>query len=226
MVLQMSELETTISSTIPAGPIGIMVSGGADSALLLYILMKHATDTIHVFACGNGDTNHQESKRAGLVVNWCSAKTGNTKVVLHAYDVDHKTAPTVLPKDVVDSSGITCLYFGLSRPPVAGVITDVDIEGSAANGSVDADPAAVLPSVYTSKADLAHIGLEPLNYSGPIYIPFVNTTKQGLAALYTELALEELFPITRSCESRTVIDDHCGKCWWCKERVWAFGKLV
>ena len=30
------------------GSIGIMVSGGADSAILLYYLMKHCTDKIHI----------------------------------------------------------------------------------------------------------------------------------------------------------------------------------
>ena len=57
--------------------------------------------------------------------------------------------------------------------------------------------------------------------------------KQGLGKLYKEHDLmESLFPLTYSCEyySRDkmygdVGDKHCGKCWWCQEREWGFGKL-
>jgi tRNA(Ile)-lysidine synthase TilS/MesJ len=31
------------------GPIGISCSGGADSSLLLYLLMKHSKEKIHIF---------------------------------------------------------------------------------------------------------------------------------------------------------------------------------
>jgi len=43
--------------------------------------------------------------------------------------------------------------------------------------------------------------------------------------------LETLFPVTRSCEwnEHVVGEDpgmeHCGNCWWCHERKWAFGRL-
>jgi hypothetical protein len=43
--------------------------------------------------------------------------------------------------------------------------------------------------------------------------------------------MDTLYPVTRSCEwvSYTNWPDpgnnHCGKCWWCQERVWGFGKL-
>jgi 7-cyano-7-deazaguanine synthase in queuosine biosynthesis len=44
--------------------------------------------------------------------------------------------------------------------------------------------------------------------------------------LYRELAVEqELFPFTRSCETDAHTTGHCGHCWWCKERLWAFGYL-
>jgi 7-cyano-7-deazaguanine synthase in queuosine biosynthesis len=44
--------------------------------------------------------------------------------------------------------------------------------------------------------------------------------------IYKILNLEtELFPITRSCENDDHIESHCGKCWWCQERIWAFGRL-
>ena len=53
-----------------------------------------------------------------------------------------------------------------------------------------------------------------------------NLPKKEIAKLYKILDIENLYSMTRSCESLTVLDAHCGECWWCKERMWAFGKLV
>ena len=33
--------------------VGIMVSGGVDSAILLYYLMKHSNETIHIYTLGS-----------------------------------------------------------------------------------------------------------------------------------------------------------------------------
>ena len=62
---------------------------------------------------------------------------------------------------------------------------------------------------------------------GSIYTPFINMDKKDLALIYKEHnLLSTLFPITRSCITETMnFDAHCGECWWCKERIWAFGKL-
>jgi tRNA(Ile)-lysidine synthase TilS/MesJ len=38
------------------GAICISMSGGADSSILFYILMKYAPGPIHVFSCGNEQT--------------------------------------------------------------------------------------------------------------------------------------------------------------------------
>jgi hypothetical protein len=56
--------------------------------------------------------------------------------------------------------------------------------------------------------------------------PFFNLNKKKLATLYTEMnLLETIFPITRSCEHIGTVHGHCGKCWWCEERFWAFKRL-
>lgn len=61
--------------------------------------------------------------------------------------------------------------------------------------------------------------------------PFDLVDKKFIAEIYAkENLLDSLFPLTYSCER--FFDDtdgytkHCGRCWWCKERQWAFGRLV
>lgn len=85
--------------------------------------------------------------------------------------------------------------------------------------------------------------LENLTHLG--ILPFVHKDKRhGTAAMYKEMnILDELLPLTYSCENekseeKTKLDivevhgtprqeySHCGKCWFCLERAYAFGRLV
>ena len=70
-------------------------------------------------------------------------------------------------------------------------------------------------------------GIFPTLWDDWIYAPFINLDKKELANLYEEhKLLDTLFPLTRSCVQETKeFSNHCGICWWCKERLWAFGKL-
>ena len=58
--------------------------------------------------------------------------------------------------------------------------------------------------------------------------PLINVDKKGVAKIYEEEGLTDtLFPVTRSCEGSESLHQHCGECWWCEERMWAFdGRLV
>ncbi len=57
--------------------------------------------------------------------------------------------------------------------------------------------------------------------------PFFKINKQTISELYVEnKIIDSLFPLTRSCEHIGTSTGHCGKCWWCEERQWAFKKLV
>lgn len=61
--------------------------------------------------------------------------------------------------------------------------------------------------------------------------PFDLVDKRFIADIYKqENILDSIFPITYSCEwdAKTTNNYslHCEKCWWCKERYWAFGRFV
>ena len=63
---------------------------------------------------------------------------------------------------------------------------------------------------------------------GNCYGPFKNIDKQGIHELYITLGiLEDIFPLTRSCEAFTTdFTAHCEECWFCKERYWGFGRYI
>mgnify|MGYP001020399828 FL=1 len=67
------------------GPVGIMLSGGVDSAMLLYYLMKHCPNTIHIYTTGSNKKFRRNSIIAPRVVEKCIQLTGNNNVVHHIH---------------------------------------------------------------------------------------------------------------------------------------------
>jgi asparagine synthetase B (glutamine-hydrolysing) len=67
------------------GPVGIMASGGVDSSILLYYLMKNATGTIHIYTTGSNQKFRRNSIIAPMVVEKCIQLTGNNNVVHHIH---------------------------------------------------------------------------------------------------------------------------------------------
>jgi hypothetical protein len=58
--------------------------------------------------------------------------------------------------------------------------------------------------------------------------PFVRHHKGHIADLYRQYDLNELLSLTRSCEGWNYMTngftEACGECWWCMERDWAFNE--
>jgi 7-cyano-7-deazaguanine synthase in queuosine biosynthesis len=196
-----------LSIDIHEGPIGISMSGGADSSILGYILMKYAKGPIHVFSCGNGRTNFQEPEGAIRVVNYLIKKFKRHDVKLHVHWVENKNIYNTFDIDFMEGLNLSMLYSGFTTAPPEGAFTDFDKEATYGD---------------FTKENKTHPFYQ---LDGKLYTPFININKKGIADLYKSLEIEDLYSITRSCESLELVGDHCGKCWWCKERIWAFGKL-
>ena len=64
------------------------------------------------------------------------------------------------------------------------------------------------------------------------YFPFRNKDKRFIAEQYAIYELTDtLFPLTYSCvnvDASITLDGtrHCGSCYWCSERQWAFSRLI
>ena len=59
------------------------------------------------------------------------------------------------------------------------------------------------------------------------YSPFIAVNKRFVAEVYREYNLMDLFNLTASCIAEDYKTDYfhkpCKKCWWCREKHWAFG---
>jgi 7-cyano-7-deazaguanine synthase in queuosine biosynthesis len=207
------------------GPIGISLSGGADSSLLFYILMKYAPGPIHVFSCGNGNTNYHEPTSAIRIINYCVNQFNRTDVYFYAHWVTEKNITNMFAKETIQSCNLSILYNGFTRPPPEGEIVNYDTTGPIAVGGVDHKK--MLPTYWTKENnDLIRLFFgKDLGGEKPLYTPFINVNKKKLAKIYASLGIQDLYSKTRSCESLTLTTGHCSTCWWCKERIWAFGYL-
>jgi 7-cyano-7-deazaguanine synthase in queuosine biosynthesis len=208
-----------VNLDIHSGPIGVSCSGGADSSILLYHLMREKEDTIHIFTTGNNQRSRYNVHAAVNVVEKIIQLTGNSNIEHHISYCEIQTREELFPKLQVylDSNTTGIIYTGITSNPPKEV---TDTFG--------------LPVTETNRTP----GNNPyMHHNNTFYTPWFNSDKLKIAEMYKEAnLLEELYPITRSCEYDPTsnyfknIEDpgtgHCGKCWWCEERKWAFGRLV
>jgi 7-cyano-7-deazaguanine synthase in queuosine biosynthesis len=198
----------TIGVDIHTGNIGISASGGADSAILLYILMKYASSPIHVFTCASKEKNRVSPHIALDVIGKCIDLTGNKNIHHHIYFVERQTYQTWIDglTEYINNKKVDIMYTGVTALPPDDVLTTFRSINSLYNKR---NPNQVRPV-----------------YQGKFYMPFFNLNKQQVCEVYKELGvLEELYPLTRSCEDLNLTSGHCGQCWWCEERKWGFSKL-
>ena len=200
------------------GPIGIMLSGGIDSAILLYYLMKHSLyKTIHIYTTGSNQKYRRNSIIAPRVVEKCIQLTGNNKVVHH---INYDEAATdssmcIAPQKDIDNSLINIVYDGTTMNPPDDVASKFVPEFDFDSARRDSGDNILFHS------------------NDKFYMPWANTDKRGVAQMYREENLiDNLLPVTRSCEYDPTCEyfdnikdpglEHCGECWWCKEREWGF----
>jgi 7-cyano-7-deazaguanine synthase in queuosine biosynthesis len=202
------ELANNTIIEIPEGPIGISCSGGTDSSLLLYILMKHTKDPIHIFTLSNNKKGRANAVVVPRVIERCIQLTDNINVIHHSYYSEDQTESSLFDtqREYLKSKTISCVFFGVTANPPSDV---------------------VFSSTSTEERDPTVIKNE-VDYNGFLRRPFVNKDKKTIAKIYTDLNLmDTLFPVTRSCEQSGILEyyDHCGQCWWCEERQWGFNRV-
>lgn len=187
------------------GNIGCSISGGADSTILMYLLMKFANKPVKFYSA-KSTLLPNRAEAALACYNKCVELTGCTtsELILTEYDV-RLDSTNIFSKPIEDKANgiIDVIYTGITKAP--GVVLDFSEE--------------VLPRRVFD-------GLKPELDSDNFYQPFINDNKTIIKDLYVEFdLLDSLYSITFSCIKSTTLT-HCEKCWWCSERFWAFGRMV
>ncbi len=203
-MMRIIKIANTIIHLHP-GPIGVSCSGGADSSVLLYILMSQCIKPIHIFTCASKLKNYNSAFTTAEVIDRCIHLTGNNNVFHHVHYVDEQTKENLFYPD--EFKNVYLLYTAVTQNPPSEISSKFYNKIS----EQEREPGSI-KALYADENRL--------------YMPFSNIDKREIFNIYKELnLLETLFPVTRSCESLSLTKGHCGQCWWCEERLWAFGKL-
>jgi len=210
--------------------IGISISGGADSALLAYLICSNTNADIHFTnQIRLWKTRPWQEHVADNVIDWFKSRFKNN-FYLHRNLIPSELEWSDKGPTIVDEYGklksgnqiilrshneyiahkhkLNAVYGGINKNP------DIKIEGSLA----DRDVGHILPHFIHNGIDICH--------------PFVYTKKDWIIKQYYEHDIKDLLNLTRSCEGEFKDIDYttytpgqyvpvCGKCFWCKEREWA-----
>ncbi len=193
-------------------PVGLMMSGGADSASLLYVLLKYGKNPVTVYTTTTADNGNLASTITPKIIKRCEELAGRQiqKQVFRFVDKYTRTDFIDWIYEIVKPGNII-VYSGNTRRPADEVVATFKTQLGTNGVSERRDPKVHRP-VYSP--------------GRKFYSPYDVVDKSTIAEIYRSHGiLDSLFPLTRSCESETIFTHHCGECWWCCERQWAFGRL-
>tara|TARA_B100001057_G_scaffold227362_1_gene227733 strand:- start:2962 stop:3648 length:687 start_codon:yes stop_codon:yes gene_type:complete len=215
---------TTLDSNIKTAL--VKVSGGADSAIVLYMLCRYITDHHKDIAVVVHTTNDWKKpyqvKWAVKVRQWHMQQFPNIKFL------EHETHQLQQGDDYIQGQA-QHLQNVYDKHTQQGTHIDITLAG------INALPPSNIVFV-DEKTGEKHVGptddrtgIQPTQGTG-WFMPIRNFDKQDIAEIYKQFDLTDtLFDQTRSCEETSVevtqnFTTHCGTCWWCQERKWGFGR--
>lgn len=214
MIIKHSQGDVSISLEDRVKKVGIKLSGGADSAVLAYLLAKYKKEErpdLHIVPMTNVCKSKPYNEIFALkVIDFVTNEFGvefGEHVVIKNIALD----PFLTYHDHI----LHMLYgSGLIDEHFIAITSYPPDDGMDMSGTEDISGLDRTRGLKPTKEDRSNR-------------PFYNLDKKGIAELYHRFGLiDRLFPLTRSCEAHTHdFSHHCGTCWWCRERMWAFGRL-
>jgi hypothetical protein len=183
--------------------IGVMVSGGADSAILLYLLAleRKMAGSDHELIPVTVPRTDGAWDYAGPIVSFVNTLLGTNMpqpIMVGDPTVHHSEQTNTGEKDARKKHNIEHIFYGSQKhPPVP------------------------MPGEYPGRPDR----IEYTNNAGIVTTtcPFALLDKRHTLALYDIFQVWSLIELTHSCTHQTV--GRCGECYNCVERAWAFTDL-
>jgi len=206
--------------------IGIGMSGGMDSSILLWLLAHHISEneldvTIYIWTCVHEEKPGQ-AVHAKKAIEFVKEEFPNVKFGEHMVKSttakDYIANGTKLAYKLVYKYGITALYNGVTLNPPNEI------------------GEAVWKHKWETRALTRNwetrqkwIDLNPQHVDNPPhteYRPFIHSDKRVVLAFYKKYGLYvSLGSLTRSCEGFIDVTNYftetCKECWWCIEKEWA-----
>jgi len=220
----------------------ISVSGGADSALLAYMVCELAKEhaiTIHIINhVRMWKTRPWQQHDADCVYNWLFQRFYHTTFVRHKNFIAPELEYDNIGPSLTDEYGKNVSGDNIQQRAYAEFICN-NVSADAYFNAVTCNPRLVEFSGM-SERDIERTDsnkhLEYMIHMGKVVShPFRFVDKAWVLSQYRQLNIMDLFDLTRSCEGEFKNINYetytpgqyvpvCGNCFWCKEREWAINE--
>lgn len=229
--LQIPNIDVEIDMSNVTG-VHLDFSGGPDSALLGYILAKYKneidTDLQLLFANYQAKDIHAHlTPKCQKIVDWISESNGN---------VDIKFEPLVMDRSSLSDPEDLELVDAFEDEVIDRYALDIRSGGVYNYRAIATNmhmPEDLMETLYSGRWQS---GYRPNRVYGKTRLvknetkikPFVNNLKDDLRLIADTLGItDQLLDLTNSCnkhQSHPDISYHCGECYNCIERHWAYGR--
>jgi len=221
--------------------IAISVSGGADSALLAYLLCELAKEqdsnlTVHIINHTRmWKTRPWQQHDADSVYNWLFQRFYHTTFKRHTNFIAPDIEYGNIGPSLTDEYGKKVSGDNIQQRAYAEFICN-KYNIDAYYNAVTRNPRGIELGGMTERDieltdDTGHLQIMKHMDTWAIH-PFRFIEKSWVVRQCIRLNIKDLFDITRSCEGEFDGIDYktytpgqfvpqCGKCFWCKERAWA-----
>lgn len=219
--------------------IAISVSGGADSALLAFLicsLAKEHDTTIHIINHTRmWKTRPWQQHDGDMVYNWLFQKFYHTKFIRHKNFIAPELEYGNIGPNLTDEYGKQVSGDNIQQRAYAEYICHTHNIDAYFNAVTRNPRLAMFNGMRERDIDQTEENkhLEYTIHMGRVAShPFRFVDKSWVVKQYQRLSIMDLFDITRSCEGEFEEIDYttykkgqyvpvCGKCFWCCERDWA-----
>ena len=204
--MQMLKVTDGVSVKLPNGPVGINFSGGADSTILVFLVMSQLSVPLHLITTTVSDRDNSHKKTTKAITDKLCQLTSNTDIHFH---YNHQET---------SQSGISTL-FDLSKQ----LIYKDRIVNSILTGITANPPGYITDSFKNSEVEPSARDssiTRPIRRAPGWFNPLTNLNKQDICKIYYDNnILDSVFPLTKSCWT-DFGEPPCGSCWFCEERDW------
>lgn len=217
MLVENTQRNILFEETNETKLVGLKISGGADSAIVGYMLSKWIKEYRNDIKIVPITTIHAEKPFQEIY---------SKRVIEFLRNV----YGDIFLEHQINTAKKGALYISKQQELVVHAHSNLGVKVTF-NGITQNPPPKIVKRMTPGGPTDNRVGPQP-SRNDHARFPLININKKGVAELYTKFGLmDSLFPITRSCEAYNYwpdydVDNHCGRCWWCQERQWGFGRLV
>jgi hypothetical protein len=220
----------------------LSLSGGTDSALLLYLFCLYKPDWDII--CHTGIDKYKDpwlGEYASDIIHFMNKTFPNVNIIHEIYKFDSlddrnlyyskkewdaQPDKSILPTPEGFSKAWTARPF--KRKIRQKYKLKLSTHGISHNPPVDVQKEMGFRNTVETLRDKKYDELKPGTNGNIHYMPFINIDKKFIAGLYEQFNLiDTLFLSTMSCigfkKETKNFTEPCRKCFWCYEKKWAFG---